>query len=454
MGGGPKGNRSNCRVQFIYNILFEACFIISAPYYFLRMRRRGGWRKGFGDRLGRYSTKFKQGISNRDVIWLHAVSVGEVNLSVQIIKVLQPRLPNIKLVVSTTTTTGMSVLHKKLPTEVAKIYYPMDRRGYVRRAFATIRPKAVVLVEAEIWPNFLWGLQARDIPHFLVNTRISGKSYDGYRRFRFLFRRFFAGFTGVGAQSEHDAKRLVELGCDSEVVHVFGSCKFDGTGMSRDRLLDVPSLLRSLGVPKGAPLLVGGSTHDGEEAILAGLAKRLRKKHSDLFLVLVPRHAERGREVGGALAKLGVRFIYRSEIGSNMPPKEQGSLDCLLVNTTGELKFFYEEAVVVFIGKSLTAQGGQNPIEPAGLAKPIVFGPHMGNFAEITAKFLANDAAIQVDDEAALESAIDDLLSDEAKRDALGQAARKVVQSNEGAVERTVEMIISGINTGEMVQNY
>jgi 3-deoxy-D-manno-octulosonic-acid transferase len=373
---------------------------------------------------------------------------------VQLIKVLQPRLPNIKLVVSTTTTTGMSELHKKLPAEVGKIYYPMDRRGFVRRALATIRPKAVVLIEAEIWPNFLWGLQARDIPHFLVNTRISGKSYDGYRRFRFLFRRFFAGFTGVGAQSEHDAKRLVELGCDSEVVHVFGSCKFDGTGISRDRLLDVPSLLRSLGVPKGAPLLVGGSTHDGEEAILAGLAKRLREKHPDLFLVLVPRHAERGREVGDALAKLGVRFIYRSEIGSNMPPKEQGSLDCLLVNTTGELKFFYEEAAVVFIGKSLTAQGGQNPIEPAGLAKPIVFGPHMGNFAEITAKFLANDAAIQVDDEAALESAIDDLLSDEAKRDALGQAARKVVQSNEGAVERTVEMIISGINTGEMVQNY
>ncbi|MBT4226168.1 MAG: hypothetical protein HOD74_01240 [Verrucomicrobia bacterium] len=213
-------------------------------------------------------------------------------------------------------------------------------------------------------------------------------------------------------------------------------------------------MLRSLGVPKGAPLLVGGSTHDGEEAILAGLAKRLREKHPDLFLVLVPRHAERGREVGDALAKLGVRFIYRSEIGSNMPPKEQGSLDCLLVNTTGELKFFYEEAAVVFIGKSLTAQGGQNPIEPAGLAKPIVLGPHMGNFAEITAKFLANDAAIQVDDEAALESAIDDLLSDEAKRDALGQAARKVVQSNEGAVERTVVMIISGINTGEMVQKY
>jgi 3-deoxy-D-manno-octulosonic-acid transferase len=441
-------------VQFIYNILFEACFILSAPYYFLRMRRRGGWRKGFGERLGRYSTKFKQAISNRDVIWLHAVSVGEANICVQLIKVLQPRLPNLKFVVSTTTTTAMSELRKKLPAEVGRIYYPIDRRSFVRRAQATIRPKAVVLVEAEIWPNFLWGLQARNIPHFLVNTRISDKSFKGYRRFGFMFRRFFAGFTGVGAQSEHDAKRLVELGCDSEVVHVFGSCKFDGTGMSRERLLDVAGLMRNLGVPKGAPLLVGGSTHSGEEVILARLAKRLREKHPDLFLVLVPRHAERGREVGDALAKLGVRFVYRNEIGSNTPPREPGCLDCLLVNTTGELKYFYEEAAVVFIGKSLVASGGQNPIEPAGLAKPIVFGPHMGNFAEITAKFLANDAAIQVADEAALESAIDGLLSDEAKRDALGQAARKVVQSNEGAVERTVEMILTGTKTAEMVQNY
>jgi len=441
-------------VQFIYNILFEVGFILLAPYYFLRMRRRGGWRRGFGERLGRYSTEFKQAISNRDVIWLHAVSVGEANICVELIKVLQPRLPNLKLVVSTTTSTAMNELRKKLPAEVSRIYYPIDRRGFVRRALATIRPKAMVIVEAEIWPNFLWGLQARRIPHFLVNTRISMKSFRGYRRFRFLFRRFFAGFTGVGAQSESDAKRLMELGCSKKVVHVFGSCKFDGTKISRDRLLDVPNLLKNLGIPEGSPLLVGGSTHNGEEVILACVAKRLQKKYPDLFLILVPRHAERGREVGESLSKLGIRFVYRNEIGGNTPPRKQGSLDCLLVNTTGELKYFYEQASVVFIGKSLTAEGGQNPIEPAGLARPIVVGPHMENFEEIIAKFLSQDAVIQVTDEATLESAIDDLLSNEVKRDALGQAARKVVHSNEGAVDRTVEMILSGTETTEMVQNY
>ena len=225
------------------------------------MRRRGGWRKGFGERLGRYSTKFKQAISNRDVIWLHAVSVGEANICVQLIKVLQPRLPNLKFVVSTTTTTAMSELRKKLPSDVGRIYYPIDRRAFVRRALATIRPKAVVLVEAEIWPNFLWGLQGRGIPHFLVNARISEKSYSRYSRFTFLFRDFFAGFDGVGAQSETDAQRLVELGCASGSVHVFGSCKFDGVAMDRELLLDVPGLLQTLGVTQGASVIVGGSTH-------------------------------------------------------------------------------------------------------------------------------------------------------------------------------------------------
>ena len=418
------------------------------------MRRRGGWKQGFGERLGKYSTKFKQAITNRDVIWLHAVSVGEVNICVQLIKVLTPRLPNLKVVVSTTTTTGMAELRKKLPVEVSKIYYPIDRRSHVRRALATIRPKAVVMVEAEIWPNFLWALQGHKVPHFLVNTRISDKSFKGYRRFGFIFRKLFAGFTGVGAQSEADAKRMLELGCREEAVQVFGSCKFDGTDLSREHRTDVDRMLKQLGMPEGAPVIVGGSTHSGEEEILARLVKRLRERHPNLFLVLVPRHHERGKEVGDTLAKLGVEFVYRSEISPNMAPRKEDIVECLLVNTTGELKFFYEVATAVFVGKSFSAQGGQNPIEPAGLAKPIVFGPHMENFAEITAKFLADDGAIQVADEQELFAAFEMLISDEAKRDALGQAAQKVVQQNEGAVERTVEMILRNIKSDAMAQRF
>ena len=201
-------------------------------------------------------------------------------------------------------------------------------------------------------------------------------------------------------------------------------------------------------------MIVGGSTHSGEEEILARLAKRLRDRYQNLFLILVPRHHERGREVGETLAKLGVEFLYRNEVGTNMTPMEEGRLECLLVNTTGELKFFYEVATAVFVGKSLTAQGGQNPIEPAGLAKPIVFGPHMGNFEAITAKFLASDAVIQVADEQSLEAAFEELISDESKRNALGQAAQKVVQQNEGAIEKTVGMILDGIKLDGMVQQF
>ena len=432
-------------MRFIYNILFNLLFSLSSPYYYLRMRRRGGWKQGFGERLGRYSNKFKQSITNRDVIWLHAVSVGEVNICVQLIKVLQPKVPNIKLIVSTTTSTGMSELYKRTPPEVGKIYYPIDLRSCVRRALVTIRPKAVILVEAEIWPNFLWGIQARNIPHFLVNTRISKKSYNSYHRFGFIFRSLFGGFTGVGAQSDDDAKKLFELGCDEKVVQVFGSCKFDNIEIKREYRIDISSLFRRLGVKDQASIIVAGSTHNGEEEILARLFKRLQKKYPDIFLILVPRHQERGKEVGEVLAKQAVNFIFRNQISDNIAPMDCANLECLLVNTTGELKYFYEKATLVFVGKSLTARGGQSPVEPAALAKPIIFGPHMGNFEEITATFLSNKAAIQVADEYELEEAFELLIKDQSKRDALGKAAQKVVRENEGAIEQTVSMILTAI---------
>ena len=432
-------------MRFIYNILFNLLFGLSSPYYFLRMRRRGGWKQGFGERLGRYSNKFKQSITNRDVIWLHAVSVGEVNICLQLIKILQPKVPNIKLIISTTTSTGMSELRKRTPPEVGKIYYPIDLRSCVRRALVTIRPKAVILVEAEIWPNFLWGIQARSIPHFLVNTRISKNSYKNYHRFGFIFRSLFGGFTGVGAQSDEDAKKLFELGCDKKVVQVFGSCKFDDIEIKREYRVDIPSLLKRLGVKDKAIIIVAGSTHKGEEDILARIYKKLQKKYLNIFLILVPRHQERGKEVGEILAKQEVNFVFRNQISDNIVPEDFGNFECLLVNTTGELKFFYEKATLVFVGKSLTANGGQNPVEPAALAKPIILGPHMENFEEITAKFLSNEAVIQVTDEFELEKAFESLIKDQSKRDALGKAAQKVVRENEGALEKNVSMILSAI---------
>src|SRR6185295_12677639 len=219
----------------VYNILFLIGFCFSAPFYFLKMWRRGNWQAGFGQRFGRFSSKIKQAVTNRHVIWIHAVSVGEVNIATHLISVIERRLPNMKIVVSTTTSTGMGELQKKLPSHVEKIYYPIDRAYYVNRAIMAIHPEAIVLVEAEIWPNFLWRARDLGIPTFLVNARLSEKSFHGYRRWRILFRPIFAGFAGVGCQNEADVERLKELGCRPSATRVVGNLKFDAARLDERR---------------------------------------------------------------------------------------------------------------------------------------------------------------------------------------------------------------------------
>src|SRR5262245_44696829 len=238
-------------MRSLYNLLFTVFFCASAPYYFLKMWRRGNWRRGFRQRFGRFDSKIKQALSNRHVLWMHAVSVGEVNLCTQLIRALEPRAPNLKVVVSTTTSTGMEELQRKLPAHIEKIYYPIDHKKCVHRALSLIHPEAVVLVEAEIWPNFIWRLRDKKIPLFLVNARLSERSYRGYKRFGALFRPLFATFAGVGAQNEADATKLRELGCRPEAIQVIGSLKFDAATLMERHVLDVPSLLRQLGVEDG-----------------------------------------------------------------------------------------------------------------------------------------------------------------------------------------------------------
>jgi 3-deoxy-D-manno-octulosonic-acid transferase len=433
----------------LYNILFMVFFCLCSPYYFLKMLRRGQWRRGFAQRFSRYSSKIKQALTNRHVLWIHAVSVGEVNICTQLISEIERRLPNLKIVISTTTSTGMGELQRRFPSHIQKIYYPIDRRNYVCRAIATIHPDAIVLVEAEIWPNFLWRAHELQIPVFLINARLSRNSYGGYRRFGFLFRPLFASFAGVGCQNEKDAQRLRELGCEPDNIHIVGNLKFDAAKLEERRVLDVPGLLRQLGFPDGARLLVAGSSHAGEEAIIAQIFLRLRQQFPDLYLIVVPRHFERGKEVGRALGAAGVKFAYRSEITSSSRYKP-GEVDCLLVNTTGELKYFYQHAAAIFIGKSLTAEGGQNPIEPGALAKPMVFGPNMQNFEAIANAFVNANGAVQVKDETELESALANLLQNPDAAAELGRNALAVVRENLGAIERTVDMIVSNIEDREI----
>ncbi len=251
-------------MRTLYNILFLIFFVLSSPYYFWRLRRRGDWVHGFGQRFAKYDPSLKQALTNRHVVWLHAVSVGEVNLCTQLIYALEPRIPNAKLIVSCTTTTGMAELRRRLPSHVSKMYYPVDRRKYIRHALATINPQAIVLIEAEIWPNFLWRASALKIPVFLANARLSDRSFPRYKKYGWLFRSLFQSFAGVGCQNEQDAERLKAVGCRAEAVRVVGNLKFDAAKLSEPRNLDVRAMLRQLGVAGDAPVLVAGSTHDGE----------------------------------------------------------------------------------------------------------------------------------------------------------------------------------------------
>lgn len=395
----------------------------------------------FGQRFANYDAGVKQALTNRHVIWMHAVSVGEVGLCTQLIRALEPRVPNAKIVVSCTTTTGMHEYRRRLPTRITKIYYPIDLRKCARRALATINPEAIILLEAEIWPNFLWRASDLNIPLFLTNARLSDRSYPRYKKFGWLFRKLFASFEGVGCQNEEDAQRLRDVGCREDKVHVVGNLKFDVAKLPERRHLDVRGLLRQIGVPADALLVVAGSTHDGEEILLTEIAARLRKRIPRLFLIIVPRHFERTRNIIQQFRARGLRFICRSEIipATQLRP---GEVDFLVVNTTGELMFFYEQAHVVFIGKSLTAVGGQNPIEPAALGKPVVFGPNMQNFKDIVRILLKHDAAVEVKDSAELETVLGELLEDPDRRAKLSRLALAAVEENLGAVERTVEMIL------------
>ena len=422
-------------MRLLYNILFPIFFLITAPFYFWKMVRRGNWIEGFTQRFGVYG-ELREELRGERVLWLHAVSVGEANLAVQLVEVLRKEFGDWRYVVSTTTTTGMGVLRSKLPDSARAIYYPIDWLPFVKSAFRTLRPSAIVLVEAEIWPNLFWEANRTKAPLSLVNARLSEKSFEGYRRFGFLFRPLFESLKMVGVHNEIDAERMERLGSAREIIHVVGNMKFDGSSVLGKSELDASALLAQLRVPKDAQVLVAGSTFEGEEALLCELLLRWREAYPSLFLVLVPRHFERAKAVMELLDSTRLKIARRSQLES--APENP---DVLLVDTTGELNAFYEVATLVFIGKSLTAQGGQNPIEPATLGKPIIFGPFMQNFREVVASLLDAKGAVQVANEVELEDKINELLGDSEHCAALASAAMSVVEANKGATQRTAQLV-------------
>jgi len=426
-----------------YNFLFAIVYLLILPRFLWRMWRRGGYLPSFMQRFGVYSAAVAGKLKRmKEKIWIHAVSVGEIQVALRFIEEFRAVRPETSFVLTTTTSTAHVLGEKKINQKDVLLYFPVDFPFIMRRVLRQINPLGLVLVESELWPNLVRLMSARNGRIMLLNGRISSRSFRRYKLLRPLVRRVLAYFDVLCAQSGVDAERLIELGAEPGKVRVTNSAKYDIASAPFQARDDFETRLKSVGFGAEKLLLVGGSTWPGEEFFLLEIYKRLRMTCPALRLVLVPRHAERRNTVKTDIVKSGLKF----ELWSKCLPSEteQQETEVLLVDTTGELRAFYSAASVVFIGKSLTARGGQNPIEAAMCAKPVVIGPHTENFAGVMDDFLGAQAMMQVDDVESLENALRMLLADANARRLLGERAQQVVIKKSGALRASVTFFLTG----------
>jgi 3-deoxy-D-manno-octulosonic-acid transferase len=370
--------------------------------------------------------------------WIHAVSVGEVAIALKLSSQLQELDPDFFCVLTTTTTTGFQVANSEAGERMEVLYSPLDFWPIMRRAFAAIRPVRIILVEAEVWPNLAAEARRRRIPLALVNARLSKRSEARFHRFHFLIAPTFRCLDAVCVQEPEDVERWMALGIPRERIHPVGSIKYDPVGVRLNPELPL-EVLRSFSIHPDTPILFGGSTHAGEEEILGEIFLRLRTEFPAFTLIVAPRHVERAGEIRARLQQLGMKVCLRSEAGAGditLP-------DCLLLDTTGELQHWYAVATIVFVGKSLTARGGQNPVEPILAGKPVLFGPHMENFSALAQALVASNAAVQVRDPNSLQQQIAWLLRDRAAAFRLIENAQVVLARHNGATARTAALVLA-----------
>jgi 3-deoxy-D-manno-octulosonic-acid transferase len=424
-------------VRFIYNLFWPLGLLFFLPGYFAKMIRRGGYREKFSQRLGIYDGAVRNRLSNQRSTWLHAVSVGEVNIAWKLANALRVLEPDLHCVLTTTTTTGYALARKTAPPWIEVMYTPLDYWPIMRRAFSAICPARVVLIEAEVWPNLAAAAHVRRIPLALVNARLSPRSERRYRRFRFFVAPTFRLLDLVCVPERLDVERWAALGVPRNRIHVTGSIKFDSEVQAQSAPV-IASLWDALCDETTERLvLFGGSTHRGEEEILARVFLRLREQFPSLRLFIAPRHVERLQEIRAQLDALPLRVTLASEVLTSGAV----NTDCMLLDTTGELQRWYSIATVAFMGKSLTAHGGQNPVEPILAGKPVVFGPHMENFATLAKTLVSNNGVIQVGDAESLERAVANLLRDSEARQRLVENAHAALSEHHGATERTANLV-------------
>lgn len=366
-------------------------------------------------------------------VWLHAVSVGEVNAALPLIAALRQARPDLALLVTTTTPTGSEHLLGQLQDSVAHCYLPYDLPGAVQRFFRRHQPRLGIIMETELWPNLYATAQALNIPLLLANARLSPRSALGYRRWPQLSRQTLERLAAVGAQTTADGDRLVSLGLPPGRLTVTGNLKFDAAAPDPAAGL---ALRRRLG--DGRPVWLAASTHAGEELAALTAHQALRVAHPDAVLILAPRHPQRFADVARQCREHGWATALRSADNGQ-------ACAVYLADSLGELPALMAAADVVFVGGSLgtspTAMGGHNLIEPAQLGKPSLFGPYMDNFSELRDQVLTAGAGLQVMDAADIAAQITTLLADTARRSVMGEAARALVAQHRGATVRTLALI-------------
>jgi 3-deoxy-D-manno-octulosonic-acid transferase len=416
--------------------LYILAVYLAAPLISLVMLWRGladrSYRVGFKERFG-FGERLPPGS-----VWIHAVSVGEVNACAALVTTLRERYPGIPVLVTTLTPTG-AIRAKTLFKDLAQVrYIPFDLPGSVRRFFNRVQPRLGVIFETELWPNLYHQCGRRRIPLVLASARISSRSVSRYRRLGSLFRDALSRAVVVAAQGEGDADRFMALGADPDHTHVTGNIKFDFSvpqdiGERARHLREFYAMSR--------PMWVAGSTHGGEEDIVLEAQRIVRGTHPRALLVLVPRHPPRFDEVAHGLQRAGIRFARRSQRRGEKAGAAAAAAEVLLVDTLGELLDFYAAADVAFVGGSLVPIGGHNLLEPAALGLPILTGPYTANSADIAKMLISRGAAEVVHDAEELGGRVSMLLSEPGERDRIGALGRDSVDSNRGALGKLLGLI-------------
>ncbi|HXU08014.1 MAG TPA: 3-deoxy-D-manno-octulosonic acid transferase [Blastocatellia bacterium] len=421
-------------MYFLYSLGLSLLFVALLPWFIIQALRHGKYAGSFKQRLGRLSDSIR-GDGGR-TIWLHAVSVGEFLASKPLIDQLKRELPHYRVVVSTTTLTGQQLAQSESNTIEGAFYFPFDWRFSVSRSLDWVKPSIVIILETELWPNFLRECRRRGVITILANGRISSRSFRRYRFVGSFISRVIGDLSLMIMQSDADAERARELGAPADRVRVCGNLKYDqpedgGRGLRVGKEID-----RQFALSSSSHLIVAGSTAPGEEEMLLAALRKIRTHTvlEDTRLLIAPRHPERFDEVARLIAKSGFKFARRSETASSL------QTDVILLDTIGELASVYRFAAVVFVGGSLVPRGGHNIIEPAAFAKPIIVGKHTGNFRQIVADFAAAGALVQIDSNHLAEALVQ-LLSDRALAREMGDQAQGILHANRGACERTIAAI-------------